>query len=158
MTDYQYLFRYHFDTTARLLEGAASLSEADRHTRPDYSLRSIHDLFVHLLGTSRGWRIGMESGSQPASLDADQYQRLSVVREGLEQERSAWAALLEALSDSQIAEGVELTSTSGAVFPVVRWRVLQHLILHGMQHHAEIAQMLTNLGQSPGDLDVIFYR
>jgi len=35
---------------------------------------------------------------------------------------------------------------------------LQHLILHGMQHHTEIAQLLTLKGQSPGDIDFIFYE
>ena len=38
------------------------------------------------------------------------------------------------------------------------WRVLQHLILHGMQHHAELAQLLTAKGQSPGNLDFIFFQ
>ncbi|MCA9871854.1 MAG: hypothetical protein KC487_15925 [Anaerolineae bacterium] len=38
------------------------------------------------------------------------------------------------------------------------WRVLQHLILHGMQHHTELAQLLTAEGQSPGDIDLLFYR
>jgi uncharacterized damage-inducible protein DinB len=44
------------------------------------------------------------------------------------------------------------------VWTFPRWRVLQHLALHGMQHATEIAQLLTVKGQSPGDIDFIFYR
>jgi uncharacterized damage-inducible protein DinB len=39
-----------------------------------------------------------------------------------------------------------------------RWRILQHLVLHGMQHHTEIAHGLTVKGHSPGDIDFIFFE
>jgi uncharacterized damage-inducible protein DinB len=42
-----------------------------------------------------------------------------------------------------------------AILP--RWRIFQHLVLHGMQHHTELAQLLTAKGQSPGDIDFVFY-
>ncbi len=32
------------------------------------------------------------------------------------------------------------------------------LVLHGMQHHAELALMLTQKGKPPGDIDFIFYK
>lgn len=53
---------------------------------------------------------------------------------------------------------IELTSRRGELYTFKLWRVLQHLIMHGMQHHSELAQLLTNEGKSPGDIDFIFYR
>ncbi|MFN8458639.1 MAG: hypothetical protein U0401_28965 [Anaerolineae bacterium] len=38
------------------------------------------------------------------------------------------------------------------------FRQTQHLILYGMQHQTELAQLLTAKGRSPGDIDFIFFR
>ena len=33
------------------------------------------------------------------------------------------------------------------------WHILLHVAIHTVQHRAEAAQILTQIGQSPGDLD-----
>ena len=39
------------------------------------------------------------------------------------------------------------------------WSLLSHLANHGTQHRSEAAAMLTILGRSPGNLDmIVFYR
>ena len=37
------------------------------------------------------------------------------------------------------------------------WQVLSHVANHGTQHRSEAAEMLTAIGRSPGELDLIFY-
>lgn len=78
-------------------------------------------------------------------------------RAGFEQEQLAWQTLLNSLSGAEIENVISLTTLAGQVYPVPRWRILQHLILHGMQHHTELAQLLTAKGQSFGDIDFIFF-
>ena len=77
---------------------------------------------------------------------------------GFEQEQAAWEHLLGRLSPEEIEGSIDLANRHGAVFTFPVWRILQHLILHAMQHHAEIAQLLTVKGQSPGNLDFIFFE
>jgi uncharacterized damage-inducible protein DinB len=62
------------------------------------------------------------------------------------------------LSATEIEAEMSLTDRRGRLWEIPRWRILQHVALHGMQHHAELAQLLTAAGQSPGDIDFIFYR
>ena len=50
-----------------------------------------------------------------------------------------------------------MVASNGQVGMIPRWRILSHVVLHGMQHSAEIAELLTLKGQSPGDIDFIFY-
>ena len=37
------------------------------------------------------------------------------------------------------------------------WQALAHVVNHGTQHRAEAAALLTTVGCSPGDLDMIDY-
>lgn len=155
---YETLFTYTSHTTRQLLDTAALLEEGEYHARSEFQHRSIHGLFYHMLATARGWRVALETGQQPARLQAEEYPSLEAMAAGYAQERDAWHRLLERLSDEEIDRPVALTSFRGETSSIPIWRVFQHLILHGMQHHTEIAQLLTVKGHSPGDIDFIFYR
>lgn len=156
-SQFQTLFAYHWHTTRRLMDCAANLCEADYRDKPDYGHGSIHDLLFHLLRADHGWRLGLETGRQLAPLSADDYPDLESLRHGFEREQAAWQALLDSLSAGEIEAAVELTNWRGDQMAFPRWRILQHLVLHGMQHHAELAQLLTAKGQSPGNIDFIFF-
>lgn len=154
---FQTLFAYHWHTTQHLLAKAAELDEAELKADREHG-RSIHNLFLHLLDTDFGWRTGLEGGQQPPPLAADDYPNLATLQTGFQREQQAWQALLDELSAEEIEAEVVLTSRSGQEYPFPRWRVLQHLILHGMQHHSELAHLLTKKGHSPGGIDFISFR
>ena len=157
-TQFEILFAYHWHTTHRLLELASRLSETDYKDSPGYGHGSIHDLFFHLLRTDQSWCMALQTGKQLAPLRPGDYPDLPLLVSALEAEQQNWQALLDGLSAAEIEAEVALTSWRGKTHTIPRWRVLQHLVLHGMQHHAELAHLLTTKGQSPGDLDFIFYR
>jgi uncharacterized damage-inducible protein DinB len=152
------LYAYQVHVTNRLLAGAARLTDDEYSEIPGYGHGSIHELFFHVLRTLVAWRTALETGTQPPGLDGEFFPDLASLREGFAREQGEWDRLLTQLSDDQIADMVVLTSRRGDRFPIARWRVLQHLLLHGMQHQTEIAALLTAKGQSPGDIDFIFYN
>ena len=154
----QTLFAYHWHTTRRLMAVAANLDEAAYTEKPEYGHGSIHDLLFHLLRTDYSWRLGLETGNQPASLSRDDFPDLAALQRGFEQEEQAWNDLLNRLSAEELAGTLVLTSRRGRTVPFQRWRILHHVVLHGMQHHTELAQLLTAKGQSPGDIDFIFFQ
>lgn len=157
-TQYQTLLAYHWHTSRRLLDCAAKLSAADYLSDPGYGHGSIHSLAFHVLRADYSWRVALETGQQPPHLRAEHYPDLASLQAGYAAEQAAWQALLERLDPADIEAVAELVSRRGDRWPMPRWRVMQHVVLHGMQHHAEIAQLLTAKGQSPGDLDFIFFR
>ncbi len=156
-TLFQSLFAYHFDLTRRLMDSAAGLSAEDYHQPRGYGHGSIHDLFFHLLRTAAAWRLGLESGKQTAPFQPQNYPNLTTLREGLDREQAAWQVLLESLSAQQIEGNLRLTDWRSQEHTFAVWKILQHVILHGMQHHSELAQALTEKGHSPGNIDYIFY-
>ena len=155
---FQTLFAYHWHTTRQLIACAARLSEAEYTENPGYGHGSIHDLLFHLLRSAMNWRQTLESGRQPASPTIENFPDLEAIKAGFAGEQVAWEGYLEGLSEAEIDEAMELTNRRGETFLTPRWRVLQHLVLHGMQHHSELAQLLTARGQSPGNIDFIFYQ
>jgi uncharacterized damage-inducible protein DinB len=130
----------------------------DYKDRPGYGQGSIHDLFYHLMRTFNSWRRGLETGKRLSPLQAADFHNIELLRAGFQQEQSAWQALLDKLSAEEIESDIHLTTRTGELVGFPRWRILQHLVLHGMQHHAEIAQILTRRGKSPGDIDFIFFK
>lgn len=154
----QTLFAYHWHTGRRLLALAAQLDEAQYRVAPGPAQRSAHDLLRHVLVTDWAWRVGLVSGQQPEPPPATEFSDLAALRAGYAAEEAAWSAFLGNLSDADMAADVTLTALNGYVLPIARWRAVQHLALHGMQHYAELAQLLTASGHSPGDIDFIFFR
>jgi uncharacterized damage-inducible protein DinB len=157
-TQFQTLFAYFWHTHSRLFELAAQLQEVDYKELPGYGQGSIHNLFFHLMRTLNSWRMGLETGKRLSPLKAEDYPTLESLKPAFQHEQLAWQTLLNSLSEEEIGKDVRLTTRSGEVVDIPRWRVLQHLVLHGMQHHAEIALLLTRKGRSPGDIDFIFFK
>jgi uncharacterized damage-inducible protein DinB len=157
-SQFQTLFAYTFQTSLHLMDCAARLGEADLQDNPGYGQGSIHALLFHLLRAGWSWRIGLETGKRPQPFQSEDYPTLASLRAGFEREQAAWGALLDTLSPDEIAGSLSITNLRGEVSEMVRWRILMHVTLHGMQHHAEIAELLTRKGQSPGNIDFIFFR
>ncbi|MGD8462986.1 MAG: DinB family protein [Anaerolineae bacterium] len=150
------LYSYHFDTTYRLIALVEALP-ATSYPSPEDGAPSTVDMLYHILDTGRGWRIALETGRRPERLRREDYADLAALKRGFEQEQAAWEAFLTGLDEDQIGGEIELQAGPDRVFRFGRWQVLYHVVLHGMQHHAEIAALLTDQGLSPGDIDFIFY-
>ncbi len=154
---FQTLFAYHAHTQQQLMAVAARLDEAAYRRHPGYGHGSLHDLFFHGLRTDYAWRVSLETSRQPPPLSPAPFPTLAALQAGAKTEHRAWQALLTTWDADALAGQLSLTSQRGDTYPFARWRILQHVVLHGMQHHAEIAQLLTAAGHSPGNLDFIFY-
>jgi uncharacterized damage-inducible protein DinB len=153
---YAIQFAYHWRTTDHLLNLAAGVDRAVLERPSAYGGRSIRELFFHILATDAGWRGALKTGQRPAPLAGQDFPDLTSLESGLADEESAWDAFLASLDDGAL-EAEAVLRSGDRTMRVARWRVLQHLVLHGMQHHAELAQLLTAVDRSPGDLDFIFF-
>lgn len=151
------LFSYHWAMTVRLIEGAAQIEESIYKKELDYGRGSVHDLLFHILAADHSWRIALQSGRQQPGLDNSDFPDLDSVHALLEDEERAWQEYFTDLTDAALQEEVSLTSLRGHTRNIPLWRVLVHLVLHGMQHQSELSRLLTEQDQSPGDIDFIFF-
>jgi uncharacterized damage-inducible protein DinB len=64
---------------------------------------------------------------------------------------------LNVVTDERLNNTFDYKNTSGKPFTKVLWQVMVHVVNHGTQHRSEAAAILTDLGHSPGDIDLISF-
>ena len=153
---YQIQFAFLFKETSRLLDMARSLSDEEYRAETSYSHESIHATFAHLLGASQLWRqvvVNREPIFSSSEETADHNALTTLFRT----EQEEWNNLIASLSDADLHTSIVRQSPFGTVTLSI-WQTLQHVVLHGITHLAEIAQRLSAAGHSPGDIDFLFYQ
>lgn len=157
MTNYPHLFRYHFATTQKLFDLAGNLNAADLTVNPGYGQGSVQDTLQHLLIVSNSWHTALVTGKQAVMLDRDAMGTLPAIGALMQQEAANWDTLVTGFSEADLATKRSLINYRGDTIQIHLWHALQQVLMHGMQHHSELARVLTEKGHSPGNIDVMFY-
>lgn len=156
--DVLFLFEYNY-WAARLILRAADGLSSEQFTAPArLSFGSLRGTLVHILSTERIWRLRCQAGISPTTMlqEAD-YADLAAFRLAVEAEERDMRAYLATLSDDDLQRTVRYTNTRGFPYENVLWQILAHVVNHGTQFRSEAGVALTEMGHSPGDVDLIFF-
>lgn len=76
--------------------------------------------------------------------------------------RTRWRAIdtetdayLVSLSDEELGQEIVYAGGRGGEFRNLRWKAMLHQANHQTYHRGEVAAVLTHLGASPGELDIL---
>ena len=147
----RFLFAYDRWATRRILAAIDGVPEQTWGATGAVGDRGLGAILVHQLGAHQRWRLGLLQDEEAAALARPEREPLPAPDEISRRWATEWEAMdafLTGLGDEFLAylhEGVPL------------WQMLAHLANHGTQHRSEAATLLTAIGRSPGDLDMIFY-
>lgn len=156
--DIRLQFAHHGWALDRLLTAMNGLSGAELVEPAGAGHAPIRDTFVHTARTFGSWRFRARGMPAPPRVPESEYATVAALRAMWETERDAYSGYLNGLSDADLDERVSWSSRSMRTVSMgTRWHLLIHPLTHAAQHRAEIAQALTLLGRSPGDLDLIVY-
>jgi uncharacterized damage-inducible protein DinB len=149
------LYEYGVWANERLLDKARGLGHADLTRRFSQGAQAILPSLVHLYGADLRWLHRWRREPPPEVAPAD----LPSVEAVEERWRLVWAerrAYLEGLDRTALDEEIPFTRPAGTVW-IVRWQGIVHCANHATQHRSELAMMLSDLGRSPGDMDMFLW-
>ena len=152
-------FEYNYWANGRIVEKAAQVGEADYTAVSVVEGRSLQQVLAHMVRTERVWRLLARDGRlDPSQLPSEEMlSTVEAIQSFSKQEENDMRFYLANLTEEGLEEQLIITRWDGVEVNMTRWQMLVHLALHSMQHRTEAAVLLTQYGQSPGNLDFLFF-
>ena len=150
------LFDYMYWAHRRVLATAARLTDAQFTLRSVIVGRDLRATLVHTLDVECSWRLRLQRRPENEwrkTLAVTDYRNVATLTDHWTRDEADMRAWIASLDDGALARSADLDPKEQ--YPL--WYYLVHLVTHSQQHRAESAQLLTQLGQSPGDLDFLDY-
>jgi len=154
------LYDYHCWATGRILDAVRKIgNEAFFAAHPEQYYGSLAGVLIHLISSEWIWRSRIAEGISPSGsgLTTASFKSVDELADRWAREQDGLRAFISLLSDEDLQKTVSYQNTKGQSFQNTLWHILIHVINHGTQHRSEAALLLTELGSSPGDLDMIIY-
>lgn len=151
------LFEYNFWANHRLQRAAAKLTAEQFVASGNLSHGGLRSTFCHMLSGDYVWRVRCQTGQTPKDFPPQEvFPTLDSLLDRWNSEEQAMRSFLAGLRDEDLAAPVRY-QRGEKVLNDPLWQILLHLLNHGTQTRSEAALLLTELGQSPGDIDLIIY-
>jgi uncharacterized damage-inducible protein DinB len=157
--DIQLLYEYNRWANARILGAAAKLTEEQYLTPGKFPHGGLRGTLVHALFTEWVWRMRWQ-GTAPDyryRLQPEDFPTFASLYTRWTEEENLLMEFVAALTDKKLKAEFDHTSTEGGRHRRRLWEAMAHMVNHGTQHRSEAAAMLTEMGHSPGDIDLIVF-
>ena len=152
------LYDYHYWANRRIQTRVLNLTTEQYVTTHGVSFGSLQGVLVHMISAEWVWRMrSQEKVSPTALLEPADYPAPADLVERWQKEELAMRRYLAELATPTLAQTIHYRRTRGQPEHDILWHILVHLVNHGTQHRSEAAMALTELGLSPGDLDMIWF-
>ncbi|TAK13291.1 MAG: hypothetical protein EPO32_05740 [Anaerolineae bacterium] len=135
------LYEYHFSLNRKLWdELVMPLSKEQFVQDLPYSVGSIRNQCVHMMNIDDRWFSGLRGEEVPGFANPVHYGTREKIRAEWDGVVEKQREYLASLTDEK------LETLMGGDEPFRGWRVLQHVLLHGMDHRAQMLAMLNGMG------------
>lgn len=151
------LYQYNQWANARILDAAANVTTEQFLALASFPHGGLRGTLVHALSAEWIWRSRWEGTSPTSVLKPDEFLTFETLRTRWAAEETRLMNFVESITDERLNRSFDYRNTSGQPFTRILWQAMAHVVNHGTQHRTEAAAILTDLGHSPGDIDLIFF-
>ena len=151
------LYQYNQWANARILDAAANVTTEQFLALASFPHGGLRGTLVHALSAEWIWRSRWEGTSPTSVLKPDEFLTFETLRTRWAAEEKRLMNFVESITDERLNRSFDYRNTSGQPFTRILWQAMAHVVNHGTQHRTEAAAILTDLGHSPGDIDLIFF-
>jgi uncharacterized damage-inducible protein DinB len=138
----------------RILAVSSELTDEQFDLPAGASYGSLHGTLDHILSAELSWLRRWRG--EPSGLSGQQFGRHQL-SSALAQADQAFVDFVSEKSDDDWDGMIEYRNTKGSGFRRSLGVTLTQVLYHGTYHRGEAAMMLSVMGNSPGDLDYIYF-
>ena len=147
------IYEYNYWATKKILDASAKVTSEQFSAPASFPYGGLHGTLLHTLDAEWGWRALFQNIETASDLLPVDYPTLSTIETRWNEEETAMRAYLASLRDDDMESHLRYTIDGGIQRDRILWHALLHVVNHGTQHRSEAAALLTEYGQSPGELD-----
>lgn len=152
---FRYLYEYHFAANRSIWDDYVMPLSQEQFTQPvDYSMGSVRNQLVHLMGVDNIWFADLRGVQIEYPLNPDDFNDRSALRAYWDEAEQNMRGYLANLRDEML---FQKPFSEGEDKDLILWQVLLHVANHGTDHRAQILRLLHDLGVKTGPQDLIFY-
>ncbi|HLF77320.1 MAG TPA: DinB family protein [Dehalococcoidia bacterium] len=151
------LFDYNRWANARILDRSSEVAEADYFgPHPGLSFGNLHGTLVHLIGAEMTWLRRFTGQPAPRITEVEMPDLAALVALRAEAE-AGQVAYFATLTDSDVNRDNTYGLPNGGQMTHKLGHQMAHWVNHATQFRSEAAVRLTELGLSPGGLDLAMW-
>lgn len=155
--DVQLLFQYNQWANARILNAASGVTLEQFLAPASYPHGGLRSTLTHALSAEWVWRKRWEGDTPSGHLKPDEFPTFAALHSRWLEEENLLMKFVHAQTDDDLNEAFQYATLDGQARENVLWHAMTHVVNHGTQHRSEAAAMLTDMGRSPGDVDMILF-
>jgi uncharacterized damage-inducible protein DinB len=155
--DIHVLYEYNRWANARILGAAAKISEAQFLAPTTFPHGGLRGTLVHTLFGEWIWRLRWQGSPPNVRWKPQDFPTFASLTTRWREEEMKLMEFVDGLTEQRLQAEFDYISTEGNPHRRVVWEAMAHLVNHGTQHRSEAAAMLTAMGHSPGDIDLIVF-
>ena len=151
------LYEYNTWSTAKILDAASNITQEQFLAPAPFPHGGLRGTLVHALFAEWVWRNRWEGTPSTVKWQQSVFPTFGALRAHWADEALKLINFVANVTEARLYSKIKYISTEGFPHERALWESMAHLVNHGTQHKTEAAAILTGMGHSPGDIDLIVY-